>query len=275
MMALEECTLSDAFVVQWLDLVASLPQSATRAIAERIDQYEYQEAEKAAAVKLRLGVRCSFGGAPLPGSDLSELAEGQVDTAMSGAWLSLSPPLDDVQSLVETVPFAPTAFGTYCGALSLKERTQMWLTVEDVPALGPLLTAAGQGGVGHEAVERVRGAVADMTRQTDRAAAVQRLIRAKAPTEADAEHRSVRRAASEFAHELLARGTSGDVRTAADLMLWAGGPGHGHTGSLRKGFTDALDNYKEPLSRSYITQLEAHSLITPPKKGLVDKLLGR
>lgn len=272
--ALDERSLSATFVAQWLAMATSLPQSAARALSERIDEYDYQETEKAAAVNLKLGLRRVFDGPPLPASDLIELPEGKADTAMTGVWLSLSPPPDDVQSLLGKVPFAPTDFGTYCDTLSLPERTLIWLALEQLPALGQLLTAAGRGGVGHEAIERVRASVADKTRQTDRAAAVQRLLRAQTPSEADPEHRNVRRAASEFAHELLARETAGDVRTAADLMLWAGGPGHRHTASLRKAFTDSLYNYKDPLPKSHITQLHALNLITPPKKGFFDAILG-
>lgn len=273
--ALEECSLSSTFVVQWLGMATTLPHSAARALSERSDQYEYQEAEKTAAVKLKLGVRRVFDGDPLPASDLGEIPEGKADTAMTGVWLSLSPPPDDVQSLLGKVPFAPTDFGTYCDTLSLPERTLIWLALEQLPALGQLLTAAGRGGVGHEAIERVRASAANKTRQTDRAAAVQRLLRAQTPSEADPEHRNVRRAASEFAHELLARETAGDVRTAADLMLWAGGPGHRHTASLRKAFTDSLDNYKDPLPKSHIAQLHVLNLITPPKKNFFGAILGR
>ena len=58
-------------------------------------------------------------------------------------------------------------------------------------------------------------------------------------------------------------------------MLWAGGPGHGHTISLRAEFTDALEKYKDSLTKTHIAQLQALNLITPPKKGLLDTLLGR
>lgn len=273
--ALEGCLLNEMFVTQWLAMSTSLPQSAAHALSDLIDHYEYRQDETTAAVKLKLGVRRVFGGAPLPSADLSELPPDQADTAMTGAWLSLGPPPEDVQSLLGEVPFTPADFGPYCEALSLSERTLMWIALEQMPALGSLLTAAGVGGVGHEAIERVRTAVADITRQTDRATAVKRLLRAQTPTEIDSEHRQVRSTASEFAHELLDRGTAGDARTAAELMLWAGGPGHGHTISLRAEFTDALEKYKDSLTKTHIAQLQALNLITPPKKGLLDTLLGR
>ncbi|MEE3849030.1 P-loop NTPase fold protein [Gordonia sp. LSe1-13] len=269
--AIETCTLSDVFVAKWLELTKILPGSALNSLSDRIDQYEYAGDEEASGVRLKLGLRTRFGGVALPGSELSSLVD--IDTPTTGAWLALRPPPEDVRLLLDTAPFAPADFGTYCATLPLEERTKVWLAVEERPALSPLLRSAGQGGIGPEAVQKIRAEVADTTRQADRAAAIERLLRAEVPSETT-EIRNVRRAASEFALELLTRGTTGDLRTAADLVLWAGGPGHGYTAALRKGFAEAPDRRMERLTRSHVTQLEALGLISP-SKGFVDRLLRR
>ncbi|MGU3586941.1 P-loop NTPase fold protein [Rhodococcus sp. C26F] len=271
--AVEECTLTDTFVTEWLALATSLPQPAARTLSDHLDEYEYADTAKTAAVRLKLGLRRVFGGVALPASDLTKLPNDHIDTSMTSTWLTLAPTPTDVRALLATVPFTPAAFGTYCRTLPLDERTEIWLAVEQSPTLDQLLGAAGQGGVGHQAVERIRATVADTSRQSARVAAVARLLLAQTPDE-DAELRNVRRAASEFALELLARETAGDVRTAAELILWAGGPGYGHTGTLRTAFTDALTKYKDPLPKSHITQLQALKLLTP-KKGLIDLFFGR
>lgn len=78
-----------------------------------------------------------------------------------------------------------------------------------------------------------------------------------------------------LAAELLSKGTSGDLRAAAELVLWAGGPGYGHTQTLREQFNELAVKHAKALPNKTAHRLGEAGLLVAPKKGLLASLLGR
>ena len=138
----------------------------------------------------------------------------------------------------------------------------------------PARYSAARHGIGLAVVEAVRKAVASMTNGEERSAAVDRLMAAKPPDDSS-DGRELLRATSEFALDLLHRGTKIDEVLAARLVIWAGGAGHGHTIALRTTFT-AVCAGDSRLAKEQVRRLAEFGLVPPEqKKGLLDRLMGR
>ncbi|WP_415974249.1 P-loop NTPase fold protein [Rhodococcus sp. 077-4] len=273
--AVETCALNPIFVDRWISLVRTLPVEAAQSLTAAIDRYQVREAEETAVLTIRVQMRQIHGGAAPPSGELGALPAAEVDTDLTSAWLSLSPDPVEVRGLVGTVPFTAAAFGEYCDTLSVHDRTQIWLVIYKSKVAQQLLTSVGRGGLGHEAVDIVRSSLAELTRAADRAVAVERLTRAEHPADDSTQLRRVRRSCTELATDLISRDTAKDVRTAAELMIWAdGAESRQAKAALNKMFTESLDRYKDPLPKSHIKQLEFLQLITP-RKGLLGRLLTR
>jgi hypothetical protein len=85
----------------------------------------------------------------------------------------------------------------------------------------------------------------------------------------------VKKAASLLAADLLHKGTGGDLRTAAELVLWAGGAGYGYTKTLREQFTDLATKHPKVLPKKTAQELTDTGLLVAQKKGRLASLLGR
>ncbi|MFF0531095.1 P-loop NTPase fold protein [Nocardia amikacinitolerans] len=272
--AVETLTLDDQFVAWWLPMAQRLPEPTARYLSDKVDSYVYENVDPVVIVRMKHGLRQCCGGTALPASELAGLPEGALDSTMVGDWLSLSPSVEDVRSLIGSVPCVAEDFDRYCGALRLAERTQLWISLWESKISSSLLDSAARHGIGSAAVEAVRKAVASMTNGDDRSSAVDRLRVAKPPDDSS-DGRELRRATSEFALDLLKRGTKIDEVLAARLVIWAGGAGHGHTVALRTAFTAACAGDNR-LAKEQIKTLEELGLVPPEqKKGFLDRLMGR
>jgi hypothetical protein len=129
-------------------------------------------------------------------------------------------------------------------------------------------------GVGAAAVRHMHEQTNEDLRQHDRDRVVQRLISASVP-DVDEELDQLRKAASRFALDLLDRGSVGDAKLAAKLVIWSGGAGRGHVQSLRREFDLAAEHRATAFSKSTLAQLVDLNLLTPRKKGPLEWLFNR
>ncbi|WP_371955128.1 P-loop NTPase fold protein [Actinomadura monticuli] len=256
----------------WRGLCEKLSHSAAEELSNRVDAYKPQEAELGAVMGLKITVRRVFGGDAPAAAELVEIPVEQQNAALTTSWLALSPDPEDVRTVLTRIPFSPTALRDYCGTIDTGQRTSIWITLFENSISHGMLTAAGAAGLGPEAVAHIRTQVAVETREPDRSALVQRL-RLGTPAADDAP--AVRKAASMLAGDLLKRGTSGDLRTAAELVLWAGGAGYGRTQILREQFTDLATKHANALPKKTAQGLRDAGLLTPEKKGRLASILGR
>ena len=128
-----------------------------------------------------------------------------------------------------------------------------------------LLKAAGTAGIGSTAVTEIHNKMKSCTREQDRSRLVEQLRLAQ-PASADAP--AIKRASSELANDLLDKSTAGDLRTAAELVLSAGGAGYGHKEALRGKFTAQANKNSKALPQKTRTVLvQAGLLQLPPRRG--------
>lgn len=260
---LTSISLTEFATSNWKKLAQRLPKRAAEELSAKVDEYEPAANEAAAALELRLAVRAIYGGAAPSGAELAQLEPAQQTTALTGAWLALGPHPDEVRSLLPAVRFGPTALRHYCETLDTNQRTDLWLTLADNNAADGTLQAAGAGGLGTAAIEQVRRQIALTTREPERSALAARLMTGKPAADVGA---AVKKAVSDLAMDLLAMRTAGDLRTAADLILWVGGAGHGHTQTLRQKFNEVASTHPKALPQSAAQRLASISLLNPPKE---------
>lgn len=263
--------LTEFATSRWLGLSLQLPEASAEFLSNQLDLYEQSEIEEAAILRMRMALRGVFGGSAPPGAELVAVPESQQSTALTEAWLTLAPRPEEVRSVLSTLPFSAQSLRRYCGTLDTEQRTSLWLALFPNSAAG-LLKAVGASGVAQAAVDRVREQVAAATREPDRASAVE-LLRLAVP--ADDQAAAVKKSTSELASDLLDKGTAGDLRTAAELVLWAGGAGYGHTQALRQKFNALAAKHEKSLPKRTARQLSDANLLTVPKKGLLATILGR
>lgn len=263
--------LTDSAIDHWIELSLQLPRTAAEHLSNQLDMYEQEEAEQAAILQMRMAVRGIFGGAAPSAADLVAIPELQRSAAITEAWLGLAPSSEDVRNALTTLPFSPESLRRYSGTLDTEQRTSLWSALFPKASTG-LLRAVGAGGIAATAIDQVREQVATATREPDRASTVD-LLRLAVP--ADDQIAAVKKSASELATDLLRKGTAGDLRTAAELVLWAGGAGYGHTQALRKEFSELATKHEKALPKKTAQRLRDANLLTVPKKGFLATLLGR
>ncbi|MFD0857234.1 P-loop NTPase fold protein [Actinomadura adrarensis] len=268
---LNDIELSEFAITHWRGLCEKLPKSAAEELSNRIDSYAPPEQELGPAMGLRMAVRSVFGGDAPAAAELLEIPAEQRTLALNNSWLALSPKPEDVRTVLSKISFSPGALRSYCGRINTGQRTSIWLTLFKNGASDGILEAAGAAGLGPEAVSYIQTQVAVETREPTRSALVQRLRLATPAADHEA---PVKRAASIFALDLLGRDTSGDLRTAAELILWAGGPGHGHKQALRDQFTNSATKHTKGLTKKTAQGLSNAGLLATQKKGLLS-FLGR
>ncbi|WP_370246881.1 P-loop NTPase fold protein [Nocardioides sp.] len=248
----------------WRNLAEQLPKGAAEDLSAKTDAYEATSGEAPAALRLRLTVRAVFGGAAPAASEIADLDQGELTTALIDAWLALEPVPNDALAILPTAPFTPNALRNYCNTLETDPRTAIWLALRTRGAADGSLRAAGASGIGAAAVEAVRTDVTTATREPDRTALTRQLMMAKPAADVDGD---VKKAASELAMDLVGKNTARDFRTAAEVVLWAGGAGHGHTQALRQKFNGAPENHRKALPQAVQEALVSKNLLNPaPKK---------
>ncbi|WP_313406406.1 P-loop NTPase fold protein [Aeromicrobium sp.] len=262
---LHEISLTPFATSGWRNLAGQLPKGAAEALSETVDEYEPSEAEKPAVLGLRLAIRSAFGGPAPAASAFTDLALDQRTTALTDAWLSLEPSSEDACAVLPAAQFTSAAMLRYSTALNTEERTALWLALRRSDASDGALRVAGSGGLGVEAVEKVAEDIGVATREPDRSALAGQLTAAKAAADVDG---NVRKAVSALASDLIGKNTVGDFRTAAELVLWAGGAGHGHTQTLRQKLNAAPEGHRKALPQSVTQRLVDLRLLNapPPKK---------
>ncbi|MGS2616586.1 KAP family P-loop NTPase fold protein [Micromonospora sp. LZ34] len=270
----ETIQLPPSVTTNWVRLCAKLPAAAARSLSARVDEYKPADGEEAAVLRLKLGVRAVFDGDAPAAAEVARIPGAEQTTAITDAWLALSPAPNEVRSLLGKVAITPLALGRYCVGLSTVDRTRIWVAVAETNGTAALLQAAGQAGIGAAAVEYARTVIKNKTREAERTEQVEILIEARVSPDSGVATQ-VRKAASELAEDLLARNVAGDLRSAARVVVWAGGAGYGHTLSLRDGFTAGVKQHNNALSKSLAKDLADHGLLTVAKKSALAKLLGR
>lgn len=271
---LDEFKLTPYAVENWIKLVAQLPTGAAEALAAEVDRHEPVEDETAAVLKMRLAVRLVFGGAAPAASELTDLDQEELTTAIVDAWLTLRPAAAEARQVLTIATCKAAALRAYCDTLDTDDRTDIWLTLRTTNAAEGALRAAGAGGLGVAAVQDVRERIKQAGREPDRADMASQLM-AGAP--ASDVVGAMKKAVSELANDLLDRDTTGDFRTAAELVRWVGGPGHGHMLNLRQKFNGAPEGRRNALPQALRDALVAMTLMTPPprkKKFRRPKLFG-
>lgn len=258
---LDEIGLTAFATSGWRKLAGQLPKSPAETLSAKVDEYQASAAEAAAVFGLRLAVRRVFGGEAPPAAELTGIESAQRTTALTDAWLALGPSPADARAVLPTAQFTPAALGRYCDTVGTDSRTSVWLALRASDAADGALRAAGAGGLGVAAIEAVAKDVEAATREPDRSALVGQLMAAKAAADVDTD---VKKAASELALALIGKNTVGDFRTAAELVVWAGGAGHGHTQTLRQMFNGAAEAQRKALPQTVIQRLVALRLLNPP-----------
>lgn len=221
--ALTAHEIDESTVRQFVQACESLPIDVVRAVSERADRYEPPEELAASALHLRLALRSQVRGDALPVDDLLALEMADRSTLISGAWLELLPAADQVVRLLQEFPFAPAAIGEYACRLSIDDRSKLWIRADQTNQTDQLLSAIGQSGIGVQAVDHIRDAVAQLTRESDRSKKLRRLRLAKPVSEPGSAVAALQKACGALAGVLMGNNVSGDVRSAAELVCWAGG----------------------------------------------------
>lgn len=249
----------------WQNLAGQLSKDAARALSARVDEYEPSVTEASTVLGMRMTARAVFGGEAPAASELSEIDPADLTTGLVGKWLALEPTAAAVCVVLPSVPFTPAAARRYSETLSTDDRTALWLVLREAGAPDGALSAVGLVGVGVAAVQGVRERVESATRERDRTDAARQLIDSAKPA-ADVEN-EVKKVTSELAEVLIAKSTAGDFRTAADLVIWVGGAGHGYTMSMRAQFNGAPEAHRKALPQAVSQKLAALNLMTAsPKK---------
>lgn len=241
-------TLTELFIKHWLTLASNLPTASATKLSEAMESLESpdDESEEVALLRLQLRVR-DFAEEPAPEADrVLRLELGEHRLEVVDQWLALRPPVQESSRLLTSVQGSPRAISTYCGTLSALDRTVIWLALREIQVEAAMLKAAGAAGLAGTAVEAVASAIKEATPESERKRLAGQLMGSPPSSE---EAREVKRPVTELALHLMERSTAGDVRTAAELLVWAGGAAYGKTQVVR----EAIDRVSEP-NRSQLTQ---------------------
>lgn len=264
--------LDQSVVEPFIHVCDALAPELVAAVSERLDAYEVAQGEHAALLLLRLSIRGRCGEQPIPVSELLRLQESERTTAISSAWLELAPDSDEVAKLIPAYPVRPAALEKYADSLTPECRTTLWIEAEKSKLTERLLAAIGQAGVGSEAVDYIRREVAELSREPARSDMVKRL-RLATPLPPSIDSGSVQRAAASLARNLLDSGVSGDVRSAAELMCWAGGAARGTKTELRELFDRQIKAHRNSFTKTLFSQLEELGLVSK-RKSLRETIFG-
>lgn len=258
-------------VTRFAEVCGEFPTNLIREISDRIDAFNELAGQEALTLELRLLVRGHYGGQPVPASDLLALEEALRSTPISGAWLSLRPSVKDVMAVVGEFPFTPAALAAYASLQSLDDRTELWVAAEKNRLADQMLKALGKYGVGAEAVDHIRECVNGISREPERSKKVKRLRLAQ-PAEGSAAS-AVQKSAGILATDLMRNNVAGDLRSAAELMSWAGGAVARDRVSLRGLFDEQAKAHRNAFTKSLFADLEKLGLLSK-KKSLKELVFG-
>jgi hypothetical protein len=265
--ALKSIALSEDTITKWLGLSEKLPVDVISSLSSVLDEYTLSDDEETAVLRLKLAVRGRFGGAAPPVAEVQAVPADELTTKIADSWLRLAPPVGEVGELLAAGRFTPAAMTSYAAALTTAERSGLWIQGADAGKSDGILKAIGAHGVDASVIEHARSAISSATREPDRAAHIQRLVDTAQPSS------ELKKVASELATDLLARDTAGDLKSAVKLIIWAGGPAHGHVIILRAEFTAAVEKHHKVLSNKQRESLIDLGLL-PQKKNWFEKVFG-
>lgn len=269
--ALTVLAVDGELVDQFISVARALPRAVQLHLADEVArQYEPTDQEAAEGFRLRLELRQLTGRDALPAEEL--LALEAPSARVVDAWFALKPSAREAQKVVGAHPATPGAVATYARSLDTEARTDLWISAESVSVSDGLLAAIGRFGVSSRAVDHCREVVGRQTLQSERKATVARL-RTASPTD-DSNHAvaALRRAAGQLATELLGQ-SSGDLRTAADLMIWAKGSSPRGDAGLRALFDKETERHPKILGKTLVGDLQEFALLSR-RKNFIEKLLG-
>lgn len=270
--ALTTVTVDEDMVDKFVDIVTELPGTTRAHLADRVaEEYQPTESEGAEGLRLRLELRRLTGRDAVAADEL--LAVEDPSTKTVDAWLALNPSAAEVEKIVGMRQGTIHAMSTYAGSLGTEERTGLWVAADIASVSDGLLHAIGQRGVSSAAVEHCRRVVAGHTQQGERKAAVARLCTATPAEGSNHAVAALRRAAAELATNLLGQ-SGGDLRTAADLMVWAGGSSPRGRADLRELFDREAAAHSNVLTKSLVGELQGLNLLSR-KKSWLEKFLDR
>ena len=234
--------VDEELITKFIELAEGLPEPSRDRLAEQVAaDYEPASGEVAAAFLLDLELRRLTGRSAPTSSDLEAVSP---TPRIVDAWLALAPPASAVAEIILPWPGTSSATRAYASALSTEDRTALWVALESPSARRVLLTDVGAGGVGASAVEHCQAVVKRETQQSERREAVGRLCSARPAKDSTHVTAALRRAAGDLASTLLGQ-SGGDLRTAADLMVWAGGSSPQHDPALRDRFERQVEAHPE------------------------------
>lgn len=250
-----------------------LPVDIVKALAAQVDAYEPTEELSASVLHLRLILRARYGGPAVPVEDLLALEADDRSTLISAVWLDLLPPMDQVVALLDDFSVTPAAIGAYAEQLSIADRTKLWIHAEQANQKDQLLSAIGEMGIGVQAVDYIGEATGLLTRESDRSKKLRRLRSAKPVTEPATAVAAIQKACGALATVLMGNNVSGDVRSAAELVCWAGGVPARARPDLREMFDHGLRAHRNSVTKTLFAELETLGLVSR-KKSLKEWLFG-
>lgn len=268
-----QVAVDDDFVELCFDLVSKLPASWRRAAVDALQQQEESiDGDEAAPwLLLVLHLRKLIGQGPVGADRLRALTEVTADLAT--AWLALAPQPAEVVSVLGEVSVTTSALSGYASGLDDENRTELWMAAERAGLPDQQVAAVGRYGVGAAAVTHVEALIRQKTRQPERHATIQRLISGKSVSNGNSEVRELRRAAGDLASYLLDQ-SQGDLRAAAELMIWAGGSTPKGDQALRGKFNAAIEaGGKNALTRRATSDLQELQLLSK-KRSIMEKVFG-
>lgn len=267
-------TLDDVAQPRLIQLIGDLSEVAASQLSSMLDGWKAPAEEKLQRCQLQLHARIKAGGKALNPSEMPATDDGPISADILDTWLRLNPPVEHAVRLIAQLMPRKAALSEYVTRLAVPGRTQLWVSAEGAAGTDALLRMLGGLGVGAAAVRHMHEQTNEDLRQHDRDRVVQRLISASVP-DVDEELDQLRKAASRFALDLLDRGSVGDAKLAAKLVIWSGGAGRGHVQSLRREFDLAAEHRATAFSKSTLAQLVDLNLLTPRKKGPLEWLFNR
>ena len=228
-----------AFVDACFDLVTKLPEAWQPPAVDELQEQDdvIKEDEAGPWLLLVLWLRKLVGQDPVAVDRLLSLSE--TTSPVVKAWMALTPELDEVIAVLGHAPVPVSDLGSYALGLDQDDRTKLWLAAQEASLSDSQVNAIGRHGLDAAAVSHIDDIVRQKTRQTERHAAVLRLTGGRPVAEPLGEEREVRRKAGALASFLLDQ-SGGDLRTAADLMIWAGGSMPKGDSTLREKFNGAV-----------------------------------
>lgn len=223
-------------------------------------------------LRLRIAVHKRTRQALRPAAILAVASEPTA-ADMAVEWLSLTPAVDRILKVHETLPFTADALGRYAKALNLDRRSSLWIALEKAGSDASLLKAVGRHGVDGSTILHMRSAVLNSPTQSERNAAAARLLTATLNEVPSAAERARGEAtghkeATSLALNLVATEVHENIVLAAQLVVESSGVAHGARGKLRTAFSKFANGpHSRNFTRDQARDLSSMELLDPKKRG--------